>query len=600
MIDFPPLLTAFQTARHELLALRVPAGHWVGELSASPFATAGAAAALSIVAKNVKEEVRRDAYQQLAARAVQWLAACQTSDGGWGDAPGGPANWAATMLARAAIHLAGQSQSCADALSKSQRYLDGLGGVAGQHLDRAPDRTDPALLAAVLGCSALAGLTAWRHVPAMAFEQAWLPRGRRRPPGAAAAHDEPIRVGIGQARYFHRWPRNPLALLVRRLSVGRSLAALAPRQPPSGGFLESPAWTGFLLMGLASTGRVEHPIARHALAFLLDTVRGDASWPVMTNHSAYNTALAVNALASASGDVGALGCLDWLLSCQHRDGEVPRGTLPGGWARSDGRGALPDVPTTAAALRALSVLLRSSTDVHRPQIEAAATAGVNWLLALQNNDGGWPTYFRGAGPHSPDGSAPDLTAQALRALRTWQYWTTGRAIDESIRRGMDYLTQTQQPDGSWPARWFGNPNYPGGENPIYGTSQVVLAYRDLEQVENRLVKRALQWLADPLRRDPAANPGEGPRADDAGRATNVEETAMAVEALLASPDDPRWRAALENGLLWLVRAVGESRLGQPATIGLHPPRLWYAEKVYPLAFTVSALGHALKLLSRPS
>ena len=68
---------------------------------------------------------------------------------------------------------------------------------------------------------------------------------------------------------------------------------------------------------------------------------------------------------------------------------------------------------------------------------------------------------------------------------------------------------------------------------------------------------------------------------------------------MAAPNDARWRPALENGLQWLVRAVEQSRLGQPATIGLHPPRLWYAEKVYPLAFTVSALGQAVKLPSRP-
>ncbi len=116
MIDFHPLLTAFQTARRELLALRVSAGHWVGELSSSPFATASAAAALAIVARNVKEDVRREAYQQLAVRAAQWLAAAQTGDGGWGDAPSGPANMAATMLVRAAIHLAGQSLQYADAL----------------------------------------------------------------------------------------------------------------------------------------------------------------------------------------------------------------------------------------------------------------------------------------------------------------------------------------------------------------------------------------------------------------------------------------------------------------------------------------------------
>ena len=53
---------------------------------------------------------------------------------------------------------------------------------------------------------------------------------------------------------------------------------------------------------------------------------------------------------------------------------------------------------------------------------------------------------------------------------------------------------------------------------------------------------------------------------------------------------------LEAGLQWLVRAVEESRHRQAAAIGLHLARLWYCEKVYPLAFTVSALGQAVKLL----
>jgi squalene-hopene/tetraprenyl-beta-curcumene cyclase len=591
MIDFHPLLSAFQTARRELLALREPAGHWVGELSGSPFATASAAAALSIVAENVKEDVRRNAYRQLAVRAAQWLAAVQAGDGGWGDTPSGPANMAATMVARAAIHLAGQSQQYAASLSRATRYLDQLGGVSGL---RRQYRADPALLAAVLGCSALAGLTRWRDVPAMALERTWLPSGLRRPIGAATAHVDPVRTGIGQARYFHRWPRNPLTLLARRLSISRSLAALAPRQPPSGGFLESAAWTGFLLMGLASTGRAEHPIARRALGFLLDTVRDDASWPNLANQSVGNTAFAVNALASASGNVGALGCLDWLLGCQRSEGDVPLRTLAGGWASTDGRGALPDVHSTAAALRALSVLLKSGTEAHRPRIEAAATAGVNWLLSVQNDDGGWPTNFRGAAADSPDGSGPDLTAHALRALRTWQYWTPGRAIDDAIRRGMDYLAASQQSDGSWRPRWLGNASFPDSGNPICGTSLTVLAYRDLDQVENRLAKRALDWLVS------AVDPGGGWGGTGEARGqSSVEETAMAVEALLAAPHDSRWRPALENGLQWLVRAVEESRFRQPAVLGLHPPHLSYSEKVYPLAFAVSALGQAVKLLSHP-
>ena len=84
-------------------------------------------------------------------------------------------------------------------------------------------------------------------------------------------------------------------------------------------------------MGLASTGRVNHPVARRGLGFLLDTVRGDASWSIDTNLSVWNTAVSINALASASGDVGALGCLDWLLGCQRSELDPLTETPPGGW-----------------------------------------------------------------------------------------------------------------------------------------------------------------------------------------------------------------------------------------------------------------------------
>jgi len=352
-------------------------------------------------------------------------------------------------------------------------------------------------------------------------------------------------------------------------------------------------------MGLASTGRVNHPVARRGLGFLLDTVRSDASWSIDTSHSVWNTALSINALASASGDVGALGCLDWLLSCQRSKVDPLAGTLPGGWGCNDASGSPLDTDDTSAALLALSVLLKSGAGAHRPRIEIAAAAGINWLLAVQNGDGGWPTFCRaravaGSRRAMLDGSGTDLTAHALRALRAWQYWIADRSIDGAIRRGMQYLAARQRADGSWQPLWFGNPNFPGEENPVYGTSQVLLAYRDLDQMESPRAERGLEWLSSAV--DPGGGWGGG-QGESRG-ASSIEETALAVEALLAAPSDPR-QPVLEAGLQWLVRAVAESHHRQAAAIGLHPARLWYYEKVYPLAFTVSALGQAVKRLSRP-
>jgi hypothetical protein len=96
--------------------------------------------------------------------------------------------------------------------------------------------------------------------------------------------------------------------------------------------------------------------------------------------------------------------------------------------------------------------------------------------------------------------------------------------------------------------------------------------------------------------------------------SSVEETALAVEALLAvyrlnpEPRDHRSAAvpvnltgaAVERGLAWLIERVENNQHRQPAPIGFYFAKLWYYEKLYPLAFTVSALGRAARTLADTS
>ena len=77
---------------------------------------------------------------------------------------------------------------------------------------------------------------------------------------------------------------------------------------------------------------------------------------------------------------------------------------------------------------------------------------------------------------------------------------------------------------------------------------------------------------------------------------SIEETSLAIEALLAAPDSPTTHASLEEGVRWLTAAIAQGRQRESAPIGLYFAKLWYYEKLYPLVFSVSALGQAVRRL----
>ena len=127
---------------------------------------------------------------------------------------------------------------------------------------------------------------------------------------------------------------------------------------------------------------------------------------------------------------------------------------------------------------ALSALTRHpglDADV-RKRLAEAARAGIEWLLGLQNSDGGWPTFCRGWGKLPFDRSSADLTAHVLRGFAAWRHEPFAREFAPAVEPGFDYLERIQRQDGSWVPLWFGNQDDPGEENPIYGTARVLLGY----------------------------------------------------------------------------------------------------------------------------
>jgi len=292
MIDPDRLLSAYHTARDDLLAERCAEGHWEGELSSSPLSTATAVSALALVARSgAAGESLSVPASSLIRPGIEYLAATQNADGGWGDTRQSRSNIATTMLVRAAFHLAGAAERHDEPLARAQRYVEAQGGVAGLRRRYGKDKT---FAVPILTNAALADLVGWEEVAALPFELACLPypilRFLRLP---VVSYAVPALVAVGQAGYFHRKPRNPITRLIRRLAVGRSLQTLARMQPQSGGFLEAAPLTSFVVMSLAGISEAGHPVVRRGVEFLLRSVRPDGSWPIDTNLATWVTTLAM-------------------------------------------------------------------------------------------------------------------------------------------------------------------------------------------------------------------------------------------------------------------------------------------------------------------
>jgi squalene-hopene/tetraprenyl-beta-curcumene cyclase len=641
-IDVERVARAFGTVQSALLAERTVGGHWVGELGGSPSATAAAISALVVAHANGPDDLSasdssphkganctqllQGDLSELIVEGLHWLAERQNPDGGWSDTERGRSSIAATLLVQSVFRLTCVPAKYDGLTDRADEFLESHGGTASL---RKRFGRDKSLTAPVLANAALAGLLPWRQLPALPFEMACLPQDWfRRMHLPVASFALPLLVAVGQLKFHHDPPRNPLTRLLRLAARKRSLAALERAQADDGSFQESTPLTAFVVMSLASIGLAEHAIVRHGVEFLLASVRSDASWAMAPNLTVSNTVRAMTVLADRPADdfldYGAQrfdeNCLDWLLEC-HRNGSAsPAGEPTGGWSWTDLHGAPTNTDDTARALLALAAWRDRCPHLKQHRLQLAARQGVEWLLAHQNGDGGWPPLERGWNVSTFDESAADLTAHAVQALVTWdRIWTTDRAVaaldamQSAIARGLRFLEEAQRNDGSFVPLAFGNQHHPEGYNLVYGTAEVLALCVDLGRLDSDMAQRAARWLLGvqhanggwgPPRTSPATSlsnvyRSNSSRAEDAlAGHCSVEETALALRALLPFAETNQLYArAVQNGLKWLVEAVEQGRLRQPAPIGLRFGKLWYTERLHPLVFAAGALDQAVRQLA---
>lgn len=597
-IDQPSLEQAYQAARRQLLGQITSQGHWAGELSSSALATATAAFALA--------RAGGSGDAAFVAAALRWLVAHANPDGGWGDTPDSPSNLSTSLLAWSALSIPQKIDGKDEAVEAVESYVfRQTASLQPRELAQAVTQSygeDSTFSAPILSMCALAGRLgpipeAFDLVPPLPFELAALPhswlRFLRIP---VVSYALPALVAIGQLRHVYRPPRCSLTRGVRRWAAKPSLRKLQAMLPASGGYLEAAPLTSFVVMSLVAIGQGDHPVVHAGCEFLRRGMRADGSWPIDTNLAMWVTTSAINAMVGEEvlSQPQRQGLADWLLAQQLRREHPFTHAAPGGWAWTDLSGGVSDADDTAGALAALDNLQMPGR-----RVTAAASAGVRWLVNLQNADGGVPTFCRGWGTLPFDRSSSDLTAHALRA---WVVWLAKlprnqrRRTRRATHRAIDYLQAQQAGNGSWTPLWFGNQRQARMQNPVYGTARVAIALTEIEDATAKsLLPRAAAYLLQ-------CQNSDGGWGGDAGVESSIEESALAVEALVRAalrrvPEagSPAATSAVQRAVEWLLDRTQCGTQFPAEPIGLYFARLWYAEKLYPLIFTVSALGQVRRL-----
>ena len=284
---------------------------------------------------------------------------------------------------------------------------------------------------------------------------------------------------------------------------------------------------------------------------------------------------------------------DWLLSKQvlgPGDWQVKnKDAEPGGWAFEFRNDFYPDVDDTAFVLMALQRV--RFPDAAR--MKAAMRRGIQWLLSMQNRDGGWGAFDRDNdrkflcnipfADHNAmiDPSTADVTARVVECLGRFG-WPAEHLV---IQRAVKFLLQDQCKDGSWFGRW--------GVNYIYGTSGVLRALETVSLATREFCQRAVAWLRTVQKIDGSFGESllsyDHPTVKGQGSST-ASQTAWGLIGLLASAGTED--EAVAKAVAYLVhRQEVDGSWSEPEFTGTGFPGVFYLKyHLYRNSFPVYALA----------
>ena len=636
--DEKRFIEAREKAEKELLNARTDGGFWKGRLASSALATSVAVSALEVVHREYLRANQKPPFDySLVERGIEWLSKNVNPDGGWGDTTLSKSNISTTTLCWCAFYIVnGAAEKYKDTVWRAEKWLRQHAGRIEPHIlvptivsRYGNDRTFSAPILMVCAIANRIGSEneAWRLVPQLPFEVAILPRdlfALLKVP--VVSYALPALVAIGQARHAKAPSGNKILNLIRNALREKTLELVFKIQPPHGGFLEAIPLTSFVALSLTISGNFRHPIVSRAISFIKSSVRGDGSWAIDTDLATWLTTLSINALFGENRrgdlplDLGEINrILRWILNQQHKETHLYTNAVGGGWAWTNLPGGVPDADDTAGALIAIQRIitkLPGGKQAGKGQFQnnelaetgispiKPAIAGVNWLVNLQNSDGGIPTFCRGWGHLPFDRSGADLTAHALRAWTGWLMFIPpdeGKKIIKAAKKAVEFLIKAQSETGYWEPLWFGNQDERHERNLTYGTSRVLLGLQAMLRFGSDNAAQSglkgVKWLIE-------AQSEDGGWSGFKGGKPSVEETAWAVEALCRIYSLPicgndyreKIMDSASKGVNWLCEKVLSGEWKKPSPIGFYFARLWYYEELYPIIFTVSAFNSFLSVM----
>ncbi len=632
---------ALERAREYLLSLQDSAGWWRGELQTN--VTMDAEDLLLREFLGIRGEAE-------TARTAAWVRSQQRADGTWANFHGGPGELSTTIEAYWALRLAGDAADAPHMLAAAE-FVRREGGIeharvfthlwlalfglwSWEHVPALPPEV--ILLPAWVPLNvydfacwarqtivALSLVKAHRPIHPLLFDLDELHApGFVEDPARARRVRRPASRRAGMLtrldRLLRAYERRPLRPL-RKLAIARAERWIVERQEADGSWGGiQPPWV-YSLIALRLQGYpLDHPALVRGIEglerFMVEESNPPSRRLEACQSPVWDTALAAVALSDAglSGEHPALvRATEWLLGEeveQKGDWSVARPALePGGWAFEFANVNYPDIDDTAEVVLALQRVAdteagqTSPARALRPKIDAAVRRALRWVEGMQCSDGGWGAFdadntralvrelpFLDFGEVIDEPSA-DVTAHTLEMLGT-----LGLASSEPAQRGVRWLLERQEPEGSWFGRW--------GVNHVYGTGAAVpgLIACGVDPSE-RCIRRAVRWLEAHQNED--GGWGEDPRSyDDAawvGRgASTASQTAWALIALHAAGEASD---ALARGVRWLAATQrSDGGWDEPQYTGTGFPSDYYINyHLYRITFPMMALGRCVAAPTAP-